>query len=1191
MATTIDTLQIQIESSSSNAAQGIRELGEALGELKKNGSFTTAINNLNKLRDSLRLFNNIPSNASKVLSLSKSLEQLKSVGSVTSIGNSLSKLAESLKSLNTVNVDKGKMDSIANALSSLSAVKAGGINTMMNGLLKIGKVTESLNDKAIGDFAERVGVLVEKLTPLSEKMTTIQAGLKGINASARSAGGGVKEMANELDTASVNLSSFIYTIQEAVQWLQQAIQKFAEFMRAAVEWDGIHHQFGNAFGEQADEYYAKVVQITDALKINKQNFMEMSAMASSMLVGFGVTASDAREMGLGYTELAYDIWAAFNNVYKTLDGADGAMAAVRSAIAGEVEPIRRAGFTIVDSQLAITAANHGLAYSAATATEAQKSYLRYLTLVEQAQSKGIIGTYASEMDKAEGMMRTFSQQLKSLTQAFGSLFIPILVKVMPYLQAFVELLTEAVHAVAAFFGVEIQKVDFSGYSSGAGAIDEVASSAGGASEALGSATKAAKELKNATLGIDELNVINPAKDAAGSGGSGGGGGGGGGGGYDIPVSSIWDKDIFANVKDDVAAIKDKLEGWLPVIGAIAGGFAALRLAKLIIDIDDVVKKFKAILGITAASGAAGAAGGGILASIKEFFAAAKQMAPEVGWFAALFPKLSGWFASIGTAVSGAATAVGTFLAGISAPVWAAIVAAIAAVVAVVVFLKEHWDEVTAAVKRFFNENIAPKLEEIKGHFERMKEALSPLFVALDWLIQPIKDLIQGFKDWWAAAEPLKVLGDIFEVIGGVIFSAVSGVIAGAFQMLVGMIENAVQIITGVVEIVSGVVDLIVAVFTKGDIRAAWQKIWDGVVDVLNGTVGFIVQPVIDFVEGIIDWFIDLWDELVGHSIVPDTINAIVDWFTSLPDLVFGAVADFVTGIIDKFKNLGSGLTEKFSSAWESVKTWWGKKSNLSTYTPTIGNIASKISSAWESAKTWWKEKRGSLSTYTPSIGKIWEKLKSAWTSAKDWWNKNRSNLSYTPSIGSIKTKLSDAWTSAKNWWSKSRSSLSYTPSIGSIKDKVISAWNSAKNWWKNNVGGLSTKLNISVPKLTVQWAEVSALGKTFKYPKGFKLSFAADGGVFDQGSLVWAGERGPEVLANAAGGKTGVMNIQQMHDAVYEGVYAAMTAAMRANGGNDGGNRPVQVLMPDGRVLASTVEKAQRERGASLMGNQVYSYG
>ncbi len=153
---------------------------------------------------------------------------------------------------------------------------------------------------------------------------------------------------------------------------------------------------------------------------------------------------------------------------------------------------------------------------------------------------------------------------------------------------------------------------------------------------------------------------------------------------------------------------------------------------------------------------------------------------------------------------------------------------------------------------------------------------------------------------------------------------------------------------------------------------------------------------------------------------------------------------------------------------------------------------------------------------------------------------------------------------------------------------MISAWNSAKSWCKNNVGGLTTKLNISVPKLTVNWGEVSALGKTFKYPKSFSVKFAADGDIFDAGSLIWAGERGPEVVANASGGKTGVMNVQQMQDAVYEGVYAAVVAAMRGNG--EGASSQVVKVFLDGKEVASSVEKAQRERGASIMGNEVYSY-
>lgn len=1141
MSTPIDTLKIQIESSSASAEQGIRGLADALGELKKNGTITTAVKNLNSLRDSLRLFNNIPSNASKVLSLASSLERLKQVGSVASIGNSVKKLADGMKALSTISVDKGKIDSVASALSSLSNVKAGGINTMMNGLMKLDKVTESLSTETIDAFAKKIDYLSDKLTPLSQKMTTIQSGLKGINSAARSAGGGAQSMGDGLNTASVNLSSFIHIVQTAVQALQVLIQKFMEFMAQAIEWDGIHHQFGNAFGEQADLYYEKITEITEALNINKQAFMEYSAMSASMLIGFGVNEADAREMGLGYTELAYDIWAAFNNVYKTMDGADGAMAAVRSAIAGEVEPIRRAGFTIVDTQLAMTAANHGLEYSTQNATEAQKSYLRYLTLVDQAQSKGIIGTYASEMSKAEGMVRTFTQQLKTLSQSFGSLFIPVLVKVMPYIQAFVELLTDAVRWVAALFGIKIQAVDFSGYSKGADAVKQMGDSADGAQKSLGGAAKAAKELKNATLGIDELNVISP---PSASGGGGGGGLGGLGAGYDdLGISSIWDQGILDSVESRVDEIKEKIKGWLPVIGAVAAALAGLSLLKFI----GQVKTVGAMLGI-------GAAGGGAFAAIKEFFAAAKQMAPEVGWIAALFPKLSVWFTSIGTAISGAATAVGTFLAGITAPVWATIAAIVAAVASAAYFLYQNWDEVVNAVKRFFAENIAPKLEEIKGHFDKIAEALSPVLDALQPVVDWFKELFKSIADFFKNIDfesILQGIGKAIEWIGGVVFSVFGSVVAGAFQAAVSIIESFVQTISGIVQIVSGVVKAVVNLFTL-DFRGAWdavKEIGAGIVDVFKGLWGMIFSPIKEFVDGVIDFFVDLWDELVGHSIVPDTIDGIVKCFKDLPGKVFKAIGNFFSDLVKKFKGFWSDLTK-----------WWNSKTALKTYTPSIGSIYEKLKDRWDNAKEWWNNKKTKLKEYTPSIGSIYEKVYDRWTNARDWWNNKKAAMK------------------------------SYTPTIGSILDKLKSAWNTAKTWWNKNVKlsipSLSFKVTYSNSGLNaIQKAVVKALGLS-GWPK---LSFAANGGIFDTGSLIWAGERGPEVMATAAGGKTGVMNVAQMQDAVYEGVYAAVVAAMRATGGN-GGSQGVNVYL-DGRQITSAVEQRQRERGASIMGNQVYSYG
>lgn len=1072
MPTTIDSLQIEIQSSSTSAAKGIRDLSQALGELKTHGTINVAIKNLNNLKASLNGFNDASRSASAIGILADSLARLKSVGSIGSVGKNITKLSASLKELDKINIDNiaPQILRIVDAVAPLSAVKSGGINTMVNGLLKISKVTASLDDNAIAAFASRIEKLNAVLEPLSAKMTTIQAGLRGINSKARSAGSAVEQMGEDVNAATLNLSSFITTIQGVVQWLQQAVNAAVEITHAATEWDGIASRFSKGFGPQAQETYDWILRLNEEMSINVQHFMQYSSLYAQMLNGFGVASEDASKMALGYTELTYDIWASANDRYKTF--ADAAEA-VASAIAGEVEPIRRAGFTIIESTLEQTAANHGLEISIANATEAEKSYLRYLTLVDQAHSTGVIGTYAQELNTAEGMMRTFRQQLDSLTQAFGSLFLPILVKVMPYLQAFIELLEDGIRKIAGLFGIKIQDIGdtWGGYNSN---VDSATANTEGVTSALQDATQAAKELKNATIGIDELNVISPSSSS--STGGVGSSGGAGGGFSDLDIDSLWDETIFDGIQSDVDAIKEKMEGWMPVIASVAAGLAGLRLLKLISDVKEVTK----LLNISALADA--------FKGIKEFFAAAKQMAPEVGWLAALFPKISSAFASIGTAVSGAASSIGTFLAGISAPVWATIAAVIAAIASAAYFLYENWDAVVNVVKKFFDQNIAPKLEEIKEHFSKMGEVLSPLTTAISnffkGFIEWIQPAIKWIKDFVAEIDLLKGLGKVIEFLGGVVFAVVGGVIAGAFQSAVAFVEGFVQTVSGIVQILGGVVSAVVNLF-QGDWAECWEavlSIGQGVADVFGGLYSMIVKPVKEFVDGVIDFFVYLWDELVGHSIVPDTIDGIVKNFAGLPGRVFKSISGFFENLIQKFKDF-----------WSSLTQWWNKKPSLKAY----------------------------------------------------------------------------------------------TPSIGSIVDKVKSAWNSAKSWWNKNVGGLTTKLNIKVPKIEVKWKTAEAFGKSFKYPTGFSLKFAANGGIFDAGSLIWAGERGAEVVANAGGGKTGVMNVAQMQDAVYNGVYAAVSAAMR--GQQAGGSGEVKIYL-DGKVIAKAVDKANHERGATIMGSEVYGY-
>lgn len=1270
MATTIDALTIEIHSTSVNAAKGIDDLAKSLANLKSNGSFSTATKNLQKLSAELRSFTDASNATRSIGKLAGAIAHLKSVGSITSVGNSLRKLAESIKTLDGLNVDNlaPQIRQVVEAVTPLSQVKAGGLNTMMNALLKMGQVTKELSPEKIAAFAAKVELLNKTLEPLSTKMTTIQAGFRGINSQARSAGAAVEQMGEEVDGAMLNWASFVTVIQAAHAALQGVIQKVSEYINMASEWDGISARFGRGFGDQAQETYEWIQKLNAEMGINIQQFMQYSSVFSTMLTGFGVASEDARKMAVGYTELTYDIWAGYNDIYKSFDEA---AEAVKSAIAGEVEPIRRAGFTIVEATLEQTAANHGLEISLANATEAQKSYLRYLTLVDQAHAQSLVGTYAKELNTAEGLMRTFSQQTKSLAQAFGSLFLPALVAVMPYIQAFINLLTEAVTWVAALFGIEIQAVDWSGYNAGAESIGEVADSADKATGALGGAAKAAKELKNATLGIDELNVISPPSATGGGGGGGGAGGGAGAGaGFgDLDIKSLWDDSIFADVNNQVKDIVARVKEWLGLnkeinslsdlldtrlgkillvvaeIGAglalwklstsflnglawienlknlglggalntalgvslfIAGvvfdfialksaiengldgfnfveivvnsligtGGAAILGAKLAAWIDTAFSSSTLSLAITQAginlgTGTAAATGAALAASISGIIFGLPAMfvgiydacVNEIGWLNGALTAIGG--AAAGAGVAGILTALGTT---ISPGIGTLIGLAVGLVVDGIILIIQKWDVITAFLSTFFTETVPNMWNTFVTWAKNLPQTIEQWFKGL-W--QPIQDF-----DW-------EGLGyDAGQWLGNAIKSAIDFVtvkVPAWFKETTKAMGEALDTFftdtlpewgKNVAEFMKGLPRQMVDAFN------AYRNWRDEVgMAILNGIFEGLATfglAVVKFVKGFVQGF---KDALGIHS----------------PSTVF---AEIGKACVDGLKNAFSinAIKDKLVEMWNAAKKWWDEtRGALKSYTPSIGAITTGLQDRWESAKEWWDKKKAGLKAYVPTMKSIYEPLKERWDNAKEWWDKKKSGLkSYTPSIGSIYEKVYDRWKNARDWWNGKKGSFkTYTPSIGSITDKLKSAWSSAKSWWSKNVS-LSTKLDVKVPTIKVKWETASAFGKSFKYPTGFTLKFAAAGGIFDAGSLIWAGERGAEVVANAGGGKTGVMNVQQMSDAVYEGVYAAVIAAMQATKGGEEG-RAVNVYL-DGRLVGKGVEKAKRESGASIMGNEVYAY-
>lgn len=570
----IQGLEFQIQENSAGAVTGLNNLKKALSGLKTVS--VGSANNLSKTATGIRELTNALKGlntgdaSQKINRLATALAALGNLSSFRSTTNSIVKLNSALTQLKWTDGDK--LASLANGLRPLSELDKAHLTSFINQLGKLPGVINELEKADIDKFTRQMKDLSAAMKPFADEMQKVSNGFSAFpskiqriiastnryNGTVNKAASGTRAWSEAL--AGIKLSTVIYASNRIGAVI-------AEYMYEASEWEGIMYRFGRAFGEEAEENYKWILKLNSELQINVQKFMQYASIYGTMLKGFGVAQKDAAAMAMNYTELTYDIWAGYNDIYKTFE--DAAIA-VRSAIAGEVEPIRRAGFTIVDSQLKITAANYGIAYSTQSASEELKSYLRYLTLIDQARAQDLIGTYAREMTTAEGLMRTLRQQLASLSQAFGSFLLPALVKVLPYVQAFVELIGEAIAALAQLFGIDLKPVDFSS------GVNAGAAGAGAMADNLEDASGAAKKLKQYTAGFDELNVFDPNQ---GSGGAGIGAGGGGSLEGMFDIDKLWDESIFNSINSQVDELKEKLKDVLATVTSIAAGILAWKVAK------------------------------------------------------------------------------------------------------------------------------------------------------------------------------------------------------------------------------------------------------------------------------------------------------------------------------------------------------------------------------------------------------------------------------------------------------------------------------------------------------------------------------------------------------------------------------------------------------------------------------------
>lgn len=614
-STTLDTLSRMSSylSSLTSSAQG---LGDVASNIK---SFASAMNSLSRASGKASSLNGSNFDLSGVVNSTSSLKQLSelsdTLGSVKSLGTSISTLSNGLSKLNNLN-----LTTTTSQMTRLNPV----MRQLKETFDEFGSTSETL--KTVSSSLYKLSNALDKLNTSSQSsnlnLDNMTFNVNNYSRNAENASGTTSNWLARIASGQTDIRSFAMNIKSLAQPISNCINVTNDYIETL-------NLYQVALGDSAEKGWDFLNQLSK-LGVDMNQSAKMQASFYDLASSLGLSANNAYTLSEQFTKLAYDYSSFYN-----LDVND-AFQKLQSGIVGTVEPMRRLGKDISETRLKQTALNLGITESVSNMTQAEKTQLRFIAIMEQ--SGNALNDMERTIDAPANAIRVLKGQFTMLAREIGGFVIPVLSAILPYLIAIAKFARYAIQALASLVGVKLTTIDFnkaktsvSGVNSGlkttSGLGKEIANNTGKTSKGTKSTAKNlkdsannAKKLRDYMLGIDELNVLN--KDTGeternGTGGSGSGGVGGvgsggvgglGGLGDDLDLSKYGYNDILKNIKSKADGIYKSFMKWRKPLLIAAGILAGMFVVGKIVNFIRQVKGLQKISNI-----AAGASGIGFLA--------------------------------------------------------------------------------------------------------------------------------------------------------------------------------------------------------------------------------------------------------------------------------------------------------------------------------------------------------------------------------------------------------------------------------------------------------------------------------------------------------------------------------------------------------------------------------------------------
>lgn len=542
MGAEIDRLEIEIEAQATKANNALDKL---VGKLERLAGSLGSING-----------NSLSGLSAGINDLGKSMQGMKNVG--TADFTRLAKNISQIGSIDTAGVNKtaSAINRISASLGQPEAVinGAAAIGNLAKGIAKLGNKS-TLN--AIDNMPKLATALNSMMNTLSKaptvssnliNMTTALAGLANqgsrVGSSAQSVTNslnGYSASAQRVSKSSRGLASVFGRLYANFFWVKRGADKLWKSIETSMDYVETLNYFDAAFGQvaesavsqwesagydSADAYYKsfsdRAKELTSkmsgfkinengtltatgqpSLGIDPEKMMNYQATFGQMASSMGIASETSLKLSQALTEIGADLASV-----KNLDF-DKVWNDMASGLAGMSRTLDKYGVNIRNVNLQQKLNELGIQANITALNQNDKALLRAIILLDS--TRYAWGDLAETINQPANQLRLIESNFQNLSRTIGNLFLPMVSKVLPYVNAMVIALQRLATWIGNLLGIDLSKVT----SSVADSSFDFSSIADEAEEATGAVNKLQKSIRK----FDELNVISsPSESSSGSGG-------------------------------------------------------------------------------------------------------------------------------------------------------------------------------------------------------------------------------------------------------------------------------------------------------------------------------------------------------------------------------------------------------------------------------------------------------------------------------------------------------------------------------------------------------------------------------------------------------------------------------------------------------------------------------------------------